>query len=165
MRSGFHNVVAGLGLWLLAGAAHAELVPVDASPDRYRSVKFVEDTDLTTSSFEISIPGAYRVTLTDYAFPQSFDELAVAITDAAASFFAAQLQAGADAVSILDVTFETPGEYVASVFASLDTGAGAGVGLYSLDVQLTEAIIPLPGALWFLASGLILLGAAGRRPE
>lgn len=146
--------ILSLALTLLSGIAQAEMV---ASEPTFRDLQFVDGVSLNSTSFEVSEAGAFTVSLIDYAFPDTFDELTVAITDAAASFFVAQVRAGVDPTQIV---LDTAGTYVASVFASVE-----GTGLYALSVTPADldVVIPLPAGLWLLLSGLGLLAATRRR--
>ncbi|MEO0974642.1 MAG: hypothetical protein AAFX85_16255 [Pseudomonadota bacterium] len=154
-------LIAPLALWMLASApAHAELVSL--GDGRYRDLQFVNGTALNSSSFQVDDveDTVYTFTLTDLQFPNEFEQLAVAITDAAASFFSERLElAEGMNTATLDVTFEQPGVYVASVFATI-AGQVTAVGLYSLDVEVS--IIPVPPAVLLLASGLLAVGARRR---
>jgi hypothetical protein len=149
--------LALLAMLCVATVARAELVGLNEDTVALQTTQFVRQASLETSEFDVVKPGAYRVTLTDFVFPQGFDELSVQITDAAAAFYLAQIEAGLEPSQV--ITIDQPGAYVASVFASLDSGGGPGYGLYGLRVQL----VPVPGAMWLFTSGIILLGGVWRR--
>lgn len=155
------SLAAMVVLLLACAGAHAELVNIGSGS--YRDLQFVKASSLESSTFEVS-SGAVgiNVTLTDLGFPQSFDQLAVAITDAAAAFFSHQLTLGADVSEVsMAIPIDRPGTYVASVYAML-SGQGnlPGVGLYELEI--TE-FVPVPPAFVLLASGLVAAGLGRRR--
>lgn len=152
-----YGIVALLAAALFGATARAELVATDVNT--FRALTFVEGVSLESSTFQVTQGGSYTVSLVDYAFPQTFENLTVAITDAAASFFVAQVRAGVDPG---DIVLDTAGTYVASVFAEV---TGGGTGLFELTITPNEmdVVIPVPAAAWLLASALLVLGARVRR--
>ena len=147
--------------WLLAGALGLlALLPLDAA----RAETVLVDTSTLVSStqtyvfpFTVTGPGTVEVILTDLAWTEQFNALALAITTA--NDILQQLsQAGA-------LTFKVgnAGQYYALV-----TGAAGGLiklGLFGLHVRYhpPTPTVPLPAAALLLLSGLGALGGAGLR--
>jgi len=138
----------GIGMAILllaAGPALADL-PVVV----YEDVSFIEGTDFSNTPFMVEEYGLYEGRLTDFNFPEAFEELGMSITTA-----------GETLGSLLDPgAFQFVGYAEEIYYVNLFGIAGSNfdLGLYGVEVILVEAGIPEPATLTILAiGGLILL--------
>jgi hypothetical protein len=139
----------------LSGAAFAQSItfqPTTATP--YSNVGFFQNIGGSLDSFEVTAAGIYRATLIDFKFPGSFS----------GDF---GLNVGNDQLNVLgsttgpgSFTFQAaPGTYWAYVFG--ETSGRLDLGLYGIRIEQVMAA-PLPGAMLFLVSALVVLFGAGR---
>ena len=132
-------------LVVAAGSALADL-PVVV----YEDVAFIEGTDFSNTPFMVAEYGLYEGSLTDFEFPEAFEELGMSITTA-----------GETLGSLMDPgRFQFVGYAEESYYVNLFGIAGAGfdLGLYGVEVILVEAGIPEPATLTILAiGGLVIL--------
>lgn len=131
-------------LLLLAGIGTANAAMVV-----YENVGFVEDMEMSTTSFEIPTAGNFKATLTDFEFPEAFDLLGFAVTTAT-EMVGATTEPGS-------FTFSAdPGTYFAN-FVGITGGGGLGLA----GVQISA--VPLPAAAVLFSSSMLALVLVGRR--
>jgi hypothetical protein len=165
-RIGALTLAASALLWL-ASPARAELVDaqgnapgIAAAAPVFEDVGFITGNATTSTAFSITAAGTYTVTLTDFAFPDAFQSLALAITSATATL------ATLDAPGTIDFVLNGPAQLFALVYGAPNLNTG--VGLYGLRVALADNgggnQVPLPASLWLLASAVAsaLLGQRRR---
>ena len=129
----------------LSGMAQASMV--------YEDVGFISGTGSASDSFQISSPGSYQVTLTDFEFPAEFEELDLAITSSGQSYGTFS----GPGVYSFDVT--SPGWYWANIAGN--AGGSLDLGLYGIQIQ--SLATPLPASLLLLASALVVMIPVNRR--
>jgi len=147
----------GLAPWL-AAPAFADLVDADGNAQGVHApapvlddVQIVTGSTTTSTAFEITAAGTYTVTLTDFAFPDPFQSLALAITSATATL-ALLTEPGS-----FDLVLDGPMQLFALVFGVPNEESG--VGLYGVNIVLARnggggEPVPLPASAWLLLSGL-----------
>jgi hypothetical protein len=103
------------------------------------SVPMIETLSLTSA-------GALTVTVTDLLWPQALQSLSFAITNNQGVL---ESMSGAG-----QLTYNATGPMTlfANVFAVSNSLAGSGG--YHINVSFSPSVVPLPGALWLLLSGI-----------
>ncbi|MEL7449124.1 MAG: hypothetical protein AAFN78_07940 [Pseudomonadota bacterium] len=135
---------------LLGGACRAEMVEIDDAQLNvvFDEVQFIEGSQGIVSQFEITSPGTYLARLTDYEFPEAFDQLALTLVSGTTTIGTLG-EAGA-----FEFQVSQPGQFFAIVFGV--TSSTAGLGLFG--VQIADiARVPLPAGIVLLFSALALL--------
>lgn len=144
--------------WWAAPAA-AESVGFEQTDGEiiFEDLQFLSGSGASTASFIVSAPGTYSATLTDFAFPETFETLALAITTATSTLLSLAEP------GTVEFMLEDVGTFFVTVFGT--TRAPQNLGLYGLEIAAVDvgAPIPLPGALPLLLGALAWLGAARRR--
>ena len=150
------------GVILLAPLAQAELLDAGGNGPGIRSqapvldeVRLITGSSTVSTEFSITKDGTYTVTLTDLMFPDPFETLALAITSATTTF------GTLTAPGSIDIVLDGPTQLFALVFGA--PNARTGVGLYGVRIVLADNgggggggnPVPLPGAIWLLASALL----------
>jgi hypothetical protein len=123
---------------------------------------FILETGYHTHKFTIENAGTYKVTLTNFEFPDYLDQLSVSINTYDTEINTLALT-DSERQGYLFFEAEADSIYFANVF-----GVGAGdlqLGLYGIKISLdslTPTAVPLPSSLLFLVSSMVVMGAAGR---
>lgn len=159
MRSAFVQATAQALLALsmfvaLAPGASAEMVTIDETIEVvvFEDVQFIEGTQGIVTAFDIAAPGNYIARLTDFAFPNPFDEIALSVVTSSASFGSVS-GAGEFAFTVTD-----PGQYFAVIFG---VAGGLGeIGLFGIEIA---QVVPIPAPVLLFASALAALGLTRRR--
>jgi len=137
-----------------APAALGEMVEIDEQFEVvvFEDVQFIEGTQGIVTAFDISAPGNYIARLTDFAFPNPFDEIALSVVTSSASF-GSVTGAGEFAFTVDD-----PGQYFAVIFG---VAGGLGeIGLFGIEIA---QVVPIPAPVVLFASALAVLGLTRRR--
>lgn len=125
---------------------------VQASTVVYQDFDVVTHDTVFTTPFAVDAPGTYRAVLVDFAYPDPFDILSLAITQDGNP-----LGIGFGTGTFLfDVA--TPGTLMAHLAA---IPGDSGEGVYGLQVLP----VPLPAAIWLFLSALIGIVGVGRRDQ
>jgi hypothetical protein len=174
------NSVIGAGA--LAFAAAGLPFMAQAATVVFEKVDVVSEPTAFAESFEITRPGPYQATLTDFEFPTAFDEIGLTVTSStqklgslsAPGSFTFDAEPGTYYVGFLAIPeFQyTVPQFFGLLQAALNsasdvhpksavTDANFGVGMYGIEVKF----VPIPAAAWLLGSGLfgLLMIARGRR--
>ena len=155
MRNAYIAAALAFGLLCLtANTARAEMVEIEETLEvvLFEEVQFIEGSQGIVTAFDISTPGNYVARLTDFAFPDPFDQLALSVITSSASF---GTLSGAGEITF---TVTDPGQYFAVVFG---VAGGLGeIGLFGLEIA---QVVPLPAPILLFASALAALGFARRR--
>ena len=147
------RIAAGVVMicWLLAPKANADTIQGDTLVQR--SV-LVSGNLSSVYAFKVAGPGVLTVRLENIAWPERLATLDCSIFGD--SGFVEALSGGAE----FKYSTSGPGWYYANVLAG--ASGALKLGLYSLKIsfQSAAALVPLPAAVWLLAS---VLGVAGFR--
>lgn len=146
------NMVAGV--LLVGGLFGAE---ANASTVVYEDVGFIRGVGFESDSFTVASDGDYRVTLTDFSFPSTFEELSLSITTYNSTI------TSITGAGWFDFEAKSGTTYYANVFGL--AGGPLDLGLYGIGVESLSApvsSVPLPAPLLLLSSALVVLGAFGR---
>lgn len=130
---------------------------VNAAMVVYEDVGFIRDVGYESDSFTVPSDGSYRVTLTDFTFPNNFEQLNLSITSYKTEINSVSGSGWFDFEAQSGITYYTNVYGVAG--GPLDLGL-YGVGVESLSAPVSS--VPLPAPLLLLSSALVVLGAFGR---
>lgn len=151
-KTKFSLVVAGA---ILAGSLFAS--SAQASTVAYEDVGFIRGVGFENDSFTVDSNGKYRVTLTDFNFPNSFDELQLMVSTYDTPI---NTIVGAGA---FDFDAKVGTTYFTNVYGV--AGGPLDLGLYGIGVEALNSsvpAVPLPASLLLMSSALVALGAFGR---
>lgn len=143
-----------VGVLLVGGLFGAE---ANAASVVYEDVGFIRGVGFESDSFTVASDGNYRVTLTDFSFPSTFDELSLSITT-----FNSTINSITGA-GWFDFEAKSGTTYYANVFGL--AGGPLDLGLYGIGVESLSAPVshvPVPASLLLMSSALVALGAFGR---
>lgn len=123
----------------------------------YEDVGFIRGSGEQSESFTVADAGSYRVTLTDFSFPNTFGQLSLNITTSLTEINLINGSGWFDFDAIANTT------YFANV-SGLASGS-LNLGLYGVNVTALSTVVspvPLPATFFMMASALIILGALRR---
>jgi len=125
-------------------------------------VKTVQGTWAYNTKVNFDEPGAYRLTLTNFSFPATFDAVGVMVSTAKQGIVDI---VSYDSLGSLSKLFSVDqGSYYLSIFAISDRQLNLGtLGVAFESVPASE--VPLPPALVLLMSGVMTLMAFVRRKQ
>jgi hypothetical protein len=155
-----------LGKWIaafllvLAGSQGA--VAATATIEGFDSSEFVKTVQGTwayNTKVSFDEPGAYKLTLTNFKFPNTLDAVGVMVSSATQNFV--DIVSYDKAESLTKLFNVGQGSYFLSIFAISDRQLSLG----SLGVSFQSAEVPLPPALILLMSGAMSLMAFVRRKQ
>ncbi|MDT8383288.1 MAG: hypothetical protein RRB22_02635 [Gammaproteobacteria bacterium] len=147
------NAVLGAVL-LMGGVA---LSNVQAATVAYEDVGFIRGVGYESDVFTVSSSGNYRVKLTDFSFPDYFEELELTITTNNTVINSLSGSGWFDFEADVGI------QYFANVY-----GVAAGslnLGLYGIGVEALNtpvSSVPIPASLLLMSSALVVLGGFGR---
>lgn len=126
----------------------------------YEKVSFLTGSGFFTDRFSIDTAGTYKVTLTDFEFPNPLAEAGLNITSATESF--------GSLISAGSFTFDAdPGNYYLSFFGSAPDLGQYGIEIAQFGIVISPpgevSTVPVPAAAWLFGSGLIGLVGVIRR--
>jgi hypothetical protein len=124
----------------------------------YQDVQMVLDETHFTDSIFIKDDGRYRVTLTDFRFPELFPSLGLSIATNT------ELLGSIEGPGSFEFDAER-GRYFLSLFAQTDGEreyGQYGIKLIALD-NVIPAAVPVPSSLSMLGTGLIVMARVARR--
>jgi hypothetical protein len=150
-RHYFHTMV----VFLVASLA---VCRVQASTVIYQDLQFISEDTASTETFSVDAAGSYRATLVDFAFPDPFSVLALAITqgDPETGIIEHGIVFGTGffTFNITDTTKPLNVHVVAN-----PTEKCSRSGLYGLQILS----VPLPSAFWLFLSALTGIVGVARR--
>lgn len=159
----------GLSLAMTASAAFAMHVDPMQEPDMpavpfaldqndYERVEFITESFTASELFSITQAGTYALTLTDRLLNGELRKLGAFISDPSDSVRLAH-QVG-DGRMVFDLQ---PGQFALNMYAKPFADMPAGeFALKLARMPDTPAAVPLPGALWLLGSGMLVLAGMTR---
>lgn len=145
----------------MPGGRHEEPVPSEALADGvvFEQVSFLTGNTMYTDRFQVDTAGTYKVTLTDFDFPNPLKMAGLNITTATQSL-GSLLAPGS-------FTFDAdPGSYFLSFFGKADHLGQFGIEVAQYGILVSDvnvSAVPVPGAVWLFGSGLIGLSGVIRR--
>ena len=144
-----------LGMSVLISAVFG--ATAEAATVAYQDVGFIRGVGDQSESFSVASSGSYRVTLTDFSIPGTFDLLSLSVTT------------DKSLINLIDVSgsFDFNADVGTTYFANLYGIAGGNLdlGLYGISVESiagTVAPVPVPASLFMMVSALAAMGAFGR---
>lgn len=125
----------------------------------FEQVNFLTGAGYFTDKFTIDTAGAYRVTLTDFEFPNPLAEAGLNITSANESF--------GSLFGPGSFTFDAdPGSYYLNFFGKAPDLGQYGIEIAQFGIVISQpanlSAVPIPAAAWLFGSGLIGLAGVGR---
>jgi hypothetical protein len=125
----------------------------------FEQVSFLQGKTMYTDRFKIDTAGTYKVTLTDFEFPNPLKMAGLNITTAT--------QALGSLLAPGSFTFDAdPGSYYLSFFGKADHLGQFGIEVAQYSIVgsgVGVSAVPVPAAAWLFGSGLIGLTGVVRR--
>lgn len=150
-RNVMSKICAVASAWLLGqGIAHADTV-------LYNEAGFIQGQESYVQSFDITSPGTLTVTLTNIPWLDTISNLSGFLSNSRGEI-GGLFSDGGESVKV------SPGMVYAHWFG--DALGPYGAGVFGIKVTFEPAgqtVVPVPGTVVLLLSGLILVAAASRR--